>query len=762
MKRDPLRLASPCLLMVLAASSGACKPSDTRAGAQVPDAGRPGPLLLAFGPRLLSNQTSQPVTVVGERLAPGARLRLGAPVDRSFPLSVLDQRHAFARLPADLALPKGAAETRVSVTLEGGQGEDFARLVNDADFPFVAALALCPDGKTAFVADTHSDRVLAVDLLRRAVAPLPVGDGPTALWAFLDDRGQGQVAVVHRFAPRLDLIACAPGHARTQLPAPANAEGVVVDGKAQLAFVAEHARDTVSALSLREGGKERWRTPVAPNPRALALGDALYVGSLQTGEVEALEPSTGRPLRRFEPGPGTPIVGGGTARFSWAAMNGSAVRALAWNKKTRRLYLSSIGPNIGPNPEKMEVSMNGGVAAVDGEKGAWLRHLGFGAGVTEGLALDPGRGLLYAADPALGLVRVLEVKKLEASDAAAAGALRQELAVPPPEDFPRARPPSDFAVQGRAGDALHSGPRALALSPDGKTLVALNRHTGTLALFDVAQAARGRATFLAQLPLVDVSSQPQRRLGQVLYDADLGRTAMSCDACHPDGHTAGVMFEKTMPLRIYRSPTVRGSRETPPYFTPASTRSMGETAKVVGGRNRFHNPDPSPLEIEALTLYASCLPTLPNPFVGEDGAPGTSLALPDGRVGNPRAGLALFEGKADCVRCHPPPHYTLDQDPKTRGKYLDVGTPHLMPLREPMQNPHFEGFATPALVGSWDVFPMLTTGLAGLAVQDGGQVVVDRRFALAPAALGHAPGHGRADLLSEQEAADLLAFVMSL
>jgi hypothetical protein len=257
-------------------------------------------------------------------------------------------------------------------------------------------------------------------------------------------------------------------------------------------------------------------------------------------------------------------------------------------------------------------------------------------------------------------------------------------------------------------------------------------------------------------------SQSVRRLGQVLYDADLGRTAMNCDACHLEGHTGGVLFEKTFPMRIYRSPTVRGSRETPPFFTPASTRSMGETAKVVGGRNRFHNPDPTPREIEALTLFSSCLPTLPNPFVGADGAPVEALALPDGKVGHPRNGLALFHGKADCVRCHPPPHYTLDQDPKTRGKFLDVGTPHLMPLRESMQNPHFSGFGTPALAGSWDVFPMLTTGLAGLGVEDGGQVVVRSRDPLAPAVFGYSPQHGRGDLLSEQEKSDLLAFVMSL
>jgi cytochrome c peroxidase len=148
--------------------------------------------------------------------------------------------------------------------------------------------------------------------------------------------------------------------------------------------------------------------------------------------------------------------------------------------------------------------------------------------------------------------------------------------------------------------------------------------------------------------------------------------------------------------------------------------------------------------------------------VGADGAPVESLELPDGTTGHPRAGLALFEGKAECSSCHPGPHFTLDQDPATRAKYLDVGTPHLMPLRENFQNPIFEGFGTPALVGSWDVFPMLTTGLAGLEVTSDERVIVNSRFPLRVAVEQWAPKHGRADLLSAQERNDLLAYVMSL
>jgi cytochrome c peroxidase len=494
----------------------------------------------------------------------------------------------------------------------------------------------------------------------------------------------------------------------------------------------------------------------------------LAVGSLQSGEIELLDASTGRVIGSAQPGPGTPIVGGTTKAFSAYVMNGKAPRALVASATLNQLFVSSIGPNIGPNPDKMEVSMNGGVGAVSlplaSKKTAftWQRHLGFGAGVTEALALDDTAGLLYATDVSLGLVRVLDARKLARGDAESARALVQEVALPPPDAFPRIRPDEDFNVNGRAGPSLHSGPRSLVLSKDRKTLWALNRFTGTVATLDVSKAASGMATWKQQRPLVEVLGQKTRRLGQVLYYADLGRTAMSCDACHLEGHGEGVLFEKTMPLRIYRSTTVRGSRETPPYFTPASTHSMGETSKMVGSRNRYQNPPMSPEEIEALTLFSSLIPTPPNPFVDERGVPLEALALPDGATGNARRGLLLFEGKAACAGCHPAPQYTTDQDPATRGRFIDVGTPRFMPLREAMQNTLFKGFGTPALVGSWDVFPMMTTGLAGLEVRRDGSVGVASRFPLRVAVEQWAPTHGRADLLSPEERNDLLAFVLSL
>ncbi|HVE86393.1 MAG TPA: MtsA protein, partial [Myxococcales bacterium] len=557
------------------------------------------------------------------------------------------------------------------------------------------------------------------------------------------------LVVAHRFDPRLMLVK--PGGAVEPVPAVASAEGVVAD-RLGVAFVAEHARDTVLSLDLAAGGRVRWRREVEPNPKALALaGDLLAVGSLQTGEVEVLSRDTGAPGGRIAPRPGTPIQGGGTEAFSEFVIGGKAVRALAF--AGGRLLSANLGPNVGPNPRRMEVTANGGVSELDVQAGKVLRHRGFGAGVTSGLAADEGQGLLYAADPALGRVRVLDLRTLE---------VKQEISIPPPERFPRIRSAADLGTSGRAGDELHSGPCAVALDAPRRRLWALDRFTGTAAEIDVSKAAAGQAAVVKQWPLVDALSQPKRRLGQVLYFADVGRTSMSCDACHLEGHTEGVFFEKTFPLRIYRATTVRGSRETPPYFTPASTSSLSQTASEVGGRNRFHNPDPTPAEVEALALYSASLATLPNPFVGADGAPVEGeLELFDHQRGRPREGLKLFE--AHCLQCHPPPHFTTDQDPATRGKYLDVGTPEVLPLREGMQDVVHQGMAPPSLLGAWDIFPMLSSGSAGLKVVDGERLEVGARFALREVIeLYGGPRHGGSAALTAQERNDLLAYLLSL
>ncbi|MFL5357352.1 MtsA protein [Archangium sp.] len=757
MTRSIRSLAAIAALLVILAATGVVLSRHGARPAPVPHA-----RIDSVGPRLTSNQTSQPLAVYGEGLMPGLRLVLGPPLSRELPLSVVDARHAYTRLPADLEIAADQVQAVVTVRLAGPpevspeaapEGEARLTVVNDTAFPDLTELVLAPDGRTLFIASPPTDTVFSVDVASGHVEPLAAGDGPSALATYVDVAGRPWLAVAHRWEGALRLYALdAPRSAPRVLPAPAGAMGLAVDGARGVAFVAEHVRDSVHALSLADGHAV-WTAKVDPNPRALARWKGLLaVGSLQTGQVELLRQEDGAPGATLVPGPGVRIEGGGTERYSAQVMGGTAVRGLVASEKQGRLYMASLGPNVGPNAERMEVSANSGVTELEPERGEVVRHRGFGAGITEGLVLDDGAGLLYAADVGLGLVRVLDARKLT---------VLREVAMPLPEGTPLVRPAEDFGTAGRAGVELHAGPRSLALAPDGRTLYVLNRHTGTVAVVDVSEARAGRARVVRQWPVTELRTQAKRRLGQVLYYADLGRTGMSCDACHLEGHTGGVFFAKTRPMRIYRSPTALGSRDTPPYFTPASTFSLAETMRTVGGRNRFHNPNPTEAEVEALALYVSLMPTPPNPYRDALGAPLETVELPDGRHGSPVRGREIFEGRGGCTGCHPAPLFTLDQDSRTRGRYLDVGTPNALPLRLEQQD-LVPGMAPPSLVGAWDVWPLLSSGAAGFEVHEDNRLAVGTRFPLRAVQETSGPAHGNMKALSPAEQDDLLAWLLTL
>jgi hypothetical protein len=411
----------------------------------------------------------------------------------------------------------------------------------------------------------------------------------------------------------------------------------------------------------------------------------------------------------------------------------------------------------------MAVSTNGGVAAVDLVAGRFLRHVGLGEGVPQALALDDKAGLLYAADVALGEVRVFDARLLAQSDKTAAKALVQTLPLPPPTGFRPVRPAADYGVNRRAGLSMYSGPSALALTPDRSQLYVLNRFTGTLAAIDVAH--RGKAKIHGQVPLFEAAAmlaQQEKRLGEILFFTDMGRTGMTCEACHLEGHTGGLLFTQPHPLRIYRSTTLLGSRETAPYFVPESAFSLEQASRELGSRSRNHNPNLTEEEVRDLALYVATLPTPPNPFVGTDGAPLEQLELPDGAKGHPRLGLTLFEGKAQCSTCHPAPLFTTDQSAATRGRYQVVGTPKYFPLRNQWQDAYHDGFPPPSLVGGWDIFPMLSSGTAGFGATPGGKLMVTTRFPARAVLDAAADAHGTTSGLTPEDKNDLLAYLESL
>ena len=60
-------------------------------------------------------------------------------------------------------------------------------------------------------------------------------------------------------------------------------------------------------------------------------------------------------------------------------------RSLAYDPTHQVVFESSIGPNIGPNPQRVEVSMNSGIGVLSLSEKKFVHHLGLGEGVCGGI-----------------------------------------------------------------------------------------------------------------------------------------------------------------------------------------------------------------------------------------------------------------------------------------------------------------------------------------------------------------------------------------
>src|SRR5262249_13048047 len=287
------------------------------------------------------------------------------------------------------------------------------RVVNDSSFPEPEDLEVDPDGGRFFVASASTDEVW---VLSRDGAPprrVRVGDGPRALRRYRDERGRWWLVILHQFAAELWLLPFDDLEAAAiRVPVPPDPQDVAVDSDRHRAYVTSRFTDTVHVIDLQLR-RELRALPVGVNPRPVTLGrqgTLLLVGNQGSSDESSVDLDEMREIR-IQPGPDTSIIGGRTERYARYVMGGKAARDLVFSDRLGAAFVSSIGPNVGPNPDRMEVSMNGGIGVIDGT-GRFVRHGSMVRGVPEGLALDDARGLLYVADVATGRVVVFDAARL--------------------------------------------------------------------------------------------------------------------------------------------------------------------------------------------------------------------------------------------------------------------------------------------------------------------------------------------------------------
>ncbi|MFH1265863.1 MAG: hypothetical protein ABIK89_09045, partial [Planctomycetota bacterium] len=189
------------------------------------------------------------------------------------------------------------------------------------------------------------------------------------------------------------------------------------------------------------------------------------------------------------------------------------------------------------------------------------------------------------------------------------------------------------------------GPRGLALSPDGKRLYAANHFSGTISVLD---AATGDS--LQNIPLGLQPEPDAARRGEIYFhDArHCFQNWHSCATCHPDARVDGLPWDfmrdgigngKDVISMVY-------THHTSPHnwrATRADPRQCMETG-VVGS----HLIVPEPSDVDDLLAYVESLQPEANPNL-----PQLSEASNRGKV--------VFEGKADCAKCHPAPYFTDQQ-----------------------------------------------------------------------------------------------------
>ena len=267
-----------------------------------------------------------------------------------------------------------------------------------------------------------------------------------------------------------------------------------------------------------------------------------------------------------------------------------------------------------------------------------------------------------------------------------------------------------------------TGPRGLALSPDGRLLFVANYFSGSVSVLSAGDGKQLGSISLGPQPVLD-----SVRRGEIIFhDATHAfQRWHSCGSCHAnEGHVDGLRWD-------FLSDGIGNAKDTMSLVNFHNTEPMNRRATVEsalacvrGGLESTHMLVPTDQEVEDLFAYMSSLRPRPSPLLAANGR----LTAAGQR------GKALFEDTAKCAGCHPAPYFT-DKKMHKVGVLSD---------NEPDGR-----YDTPSLVEAYRTAPYLHDGRA-LTIED--------------VLTTHAKNgtHGKTRNLSDQELKDLVEYVLSL
>ena len=228
------------------------------------------------------------------------------------------------------------------------------------------------------------------------------------------------------------------------------------------------------------------------------------------------------------------------------------------------------------------------------------------------------------------------------------------------------------------------------------------------------------------LPLIEDVKPDLVRAGEMAFnDATFCyQHWQSCASCHPDVRSDGTNWDLLNDGigNPKQSRSLLYAHKTSPVMI-TGIRGSAEIAVTSGFSHiQFHQVTQE--RDDSVNEYLKSLEPIPSPYLTKDGRLTESA----------KRGKKIFNGKANCVKCHMPPYYG------DRTKYtLHLGS-DIDRDRE---------FATPILIECWRTAPYMYDGRA-LSIKD--MITVDNKNNL----------HGNTKDLAEQEVKDLAEYVKSL
>jgi YVTN family beta-propeller protein len=578
-------------------------------------------------------------------------------------------------------------------------------------------LDVSPDGSLLLVANPDNGSVTVVDTAaRKALHEIKVGEKPEGVtWV-----GAGPIAAVAVYREdRVVFLDARAGGVVASLDVADEPYGIVASKDGRRAWVTHEYPGTVSEIDLAERKVVR-QLPAGSFVRGLCLSPdetRLYVTEFYTGILHAVDLKSGKVVDSWK-GHSTDnlcrhVVVHPTrpkaylthlrSRIEIADGSGSIFPAL------------SVTDLVPPNDSKRRTSV-----MLDSYNGS------FGNVVCNPWEADlspDGKVLytIYAATDDMNVNRVLDDNYREI----------------------------ELVSKVRVG----KNPRAIRVSPDGKTVYVYNAMDFAVSVHDAAMKK------LATVTVCDPPKTPEWVRGKVLFNNAnpplTSRRWIACSSCHPDGHSDGRVW--TNPEGQRKTPPMLGLAHTHPLHWSADRDEVQDFEYTIRGRlmqgpgllGRGERMKPKvgfqPIELDealsgrskdldAVAIYCNSFEFTLSPHAA---APGKLSASAE------RGKALFFNNEVGCASCHSGPYYS-DSSLQKPYKLHDVGTGG--EDKGEKMGPKYD---TPTLLGVYRSAPYLHHGKAKtlhdvLTVANKG----DR--------------HGKTSHLKPTEVDDLVEFLKSL